>query len=144
MLSHPAILALLLALAAVVLLSLLWAWRDRSVDFIHRRALGAQTDAVAALMLDRVVPVLVRDGFAMVAQAGHTTVFERRFFPIWTILVAIFLFPVGLLALLARGRETIVIISRDGVLELHGRCGKFNADFVIASADDAATENAPI
>jgi hypothetical protein len=58
--------------------------------------------------------------------------------------VAIFLFPVGLLALLARGRETIVIISRDGVLELHGRCGKVNAEFVIASADDAATDHARI
>jgi hypothetical protein len=53
---------LLLGLAAVVLLSLLRAWRDRSVDFIHRRAFGPQTDGVAALMLDRVVPVLVRDG----------------------------------------------------------------------------------
>jgi hypothetical protein len=62
MLSHPAILVLLLGLAAVVLLSLLRAWRDRSVDFIHRRAFGPQTDGVAALMLDRVVPVLVRDG----------------------------------------------------------------------------------
>ena len=56
MLSHPAILVLLLGLAAVVLLSLLRAWRDRSVDFIHRRAFGPRP-TVAALMLDRVVPV---------------------------------------------------------------------------------------
>jgi len=41
----------------------------------------------------------------MVAQSGNTTVFEHRFLPSWTVLVAIFLFPFGLVALLARGRE---------------------------------------
>src|SRR3954467_9952754 len=138
MLSHPAILVVLLGVVALLGASLRWAWRDRSVDFVHHVALGSQTDTVAALTFDRVIPVLVHDGYKMVAQAGHTTIFERGFFPVWTILAAIFLFPVGLLALLARGRETIVIASRGGVLELHGRCGKITADFVTAAADDAA------
>src|SRR4051794_32789776 len=99
MLSHAAILVLLLALVALLGASLRWAWRDRSVDFIHRLTLGAQTDTVAALTFDHVIPVLADGGYRMVAQAGHTTIFERRFFPVWTVLAAIFVFPVGLIAL---------------------------------------------
>ena len=144
MLRHPAILVVVLILAALLGAWLLWAWRDRSVDFIHRIALGAQTGAVAALTFDRVIPVLTQDGYRMVARAGHTAVFERRFFPVWTVLAAIFLFPIGLIALLARGRETIVIASGGGILELHGRCGKITADFVTSAAEDAAADRAPV
>lgn len=143
MLSHPVLLLLVLMLATVVVLSLRSAWRDRRVDFIHRLSLGGQADAVAARVFDRIVPVLVQDGYTMVAQAGHTTVFERRFFPGWTFLVAIFFFPVGLLALLARGRETVVIVTGDDVLELHGYCRKLNADFIVGVADDEAAYLAP-
>ena len=138
------ILTLLVALAALAVLAARWAWRDRTVDFLHRCALGAATEATAATVFDRVVPVLVADGYVMAAHGGHTTIMQRRFFPAWTILAAIFLFPVGLLALLARARESVVIVSRDGVLELHGRCGKMTADFVVATADDAAADHAHV
>ena len=142
--SNPVLLTLLVAFAVVGVLAARWAWRDRRVDFLHRLALGAASEAVAATVFDHVVPVLVADGYAMAAHGGHTTIMERRFFPVWTILAAIFLFPVGLLALLARDRETVVIVSRDGVLELHGRCGKLTADFVIAVADEAAADQAHV
>jgi hypothetical protein len=95
-------------------------------------------NAVAAQVFDQVIPVLVKDGYTMVAQGGHTTVFEHRFFPAWTVLVSIFFFPLGLIALLARARETVVIVSADGVLGLHGYCGKATADFIVDVADDAA------
>ena len=138
------ILTLLVALAVLGVLAARWAWRDRSVDFVHRRALGGATEATAATVFDRVVPVLVADGYAMAAHGGHTTIMERRFFPVWTIVAAIFLFPIGLLALLARARETVVLVGRDGVLEVHGRCGKLTADFVVAVADDAAADHAHV
>ncbi len=140
MLSHPILLLIEFAVAGLVVVGVLLAWRDRGVDFLHRAVLGDRSDAVVALTLDRVLPVLVDDGYRMVANAGHTTILERRFFPVWTVLAAIFLFPVGLLALLARGRETIVIAGRDGVVELHGRCGKVTADFVVDAARDAAAD----
>jgi hypothetical protein len=136
-------LVILIGLAALLVLGVRWAWRDRRVDFIHSLVLGPDTDAVAGLMFDRIVPVLADDGYVMVAQAGHTTVFERRFFPAWTVLVAIFFFPVGLLALLARGRESIVVVSQDDVLDVHGYCRKLDADFIIAVVDDAAAHYAP-
>ena len=143
-LSHPAILVVLVALVALLALSLWSAWRRRRVDFIHSIALGGQADAVAARLFDRLLPVLVDDGYAIVAQAGHTTIFEHRFFPAWTVLVSIFFFPFGLLALLARGRETVVIVSADGALDLHGYCSKTTADFIVASADYVAAELALI
>jgi hypothetical protein len=33
--------------------------------------------------------------------------------PAWTVLIAIFLFPFGLVALLARTRETVIIVAGD-------------------------------
>jgi hypothetical protein len=57
--------------------------------------------------------------------------------------LALFLFPFGLLALLARGRETVVIVSGERLLELHGYCSKVTADFIVALADDVAAQSAP-
>jgi hypothetical protein len=129
---------LVVALAVLAVLGFWSAWRWRRVDFIHQLTLGAETDAVAAQVFDQVIPVLVEDGYTMVAQGRHTTVFEHRFFPAWTVLVSIFFFPLGLIALLARAWETVVIVSADGVLGLHRYCGKATADFIVDVADDAA------
>jgi hypothetical protein len=114
------------------------AWLHRRVDFVHRVGAGLQVDTVSARVFDRVIPVLVSDGYKMVARAGNTTMFERRSLPGWTILVAIFLFPFGLLALLARNRETITVVSTDGTLDLHGSCSKAHADYLIAVANEVA------
>jgi hypothetical protein len=138
------------ALIVVVLLALgvllaLWArsaWKTRGVDFVHQAELQWEADAAAGEFLDRVIPVLVHDGYSMVAHGGRTTVFEHRFLPAWTVLVALFFFPFGLIALLHRARETIVIVSGDRFLALHGSCSKEVADFVVAAADDVATHPA--
>lgn len=132
----------LLAFAVLVALWVRWAWRDRRVDFVHQIALGLQAEAAGAEVFDRVIPVLVRDGYAMVARGGNTTVFERRFFPAWTILVAFFLFPFGLVALLARGRGTVVIVSGDRAMQLHGSCPRGIADFIVSVADEVAAPSA--
>jgi hypothetical protein len=133
----------MLALVALLAFAVWSAWGARRVDFIHQIELGVQTEPVAAEMFDQVIPVLVQDGFAMVAQGGHTTVFERRFFPAWAVMVAIFLFPIGLIALLARGTETVFIVSGDRVLEMHGYCSKVTADFILAVAEDVAAPLTP-
>jgi hypothetical protein len=139
-LSHPVVLLLLLAFAALFAWCLWTAWRARRVDFVYQIPVGGQPDAVADQVFDRLIPVLVKDGYAVVAQGGHTTVFEHRFFPAWTVVVAIFLFPFGLIALLARGREEVVIVAGDRVLEFHGYCSKVTADFIVAVADYEAAE----
>ena len=143
MLSHPVVLVLVLAFLALLGFWFWSAWSTRRVDFIHQLALGAEADAVAAEVLDQIIPALVQDGYTMVAQGGHTTVFEHRFVLAWTVLVALFLFPFGLLALLARGRETVVIVSGERLLELHGYCSKVTADFIVDVADDVAGQSVP-
>jgi len=45
-----------------------------------------------------------------------------------------------LIALLARGREEVVIVAGDRVLEFHGYCSKVTADFIVAVADYEAAE----
>ena len=140
MLSHPVALILLFAFVALLGFGFWSAWRARRVDFIHQLELGGQAEEVGAEVLDQVIPVLVEDRFAMVAQGGHTTVFEHRFVLAWTVLVAIFLFPFGLIALLAKGRETVVIVTGDRFLELHGYCSKVTADYIVAVADDVAAQ----
>jgi hypothetical protein len=77
-LTRPVVVVVLLG-SAVLLGPAVWLmWRARRVDFIHQVAVGPPTEAGAAELFDQVVPELVRDGYRMVANAGHTTVFERR------------------------------------------------------------------
>ena len=67
-------------------------------------------------ILELLVPMFVSYGYDLVDRTSDRLVLERHFQPAWTILVAIFLFPIGLLALLARDSETITIdlAARDG------------------------------
>jgi hypothetical protein len=136
------ILVVLFAAVGVLLAWWWWSW-DRSVDFLHRVEVERPAGEAGGRIFDSVVPVLVKDGYKMVARGGHTTILERKSFPVWTIVLAIVAFPIGLLALLARVRDTVVIVGRDDVLEVHGRCAKVTADFVMAAAEDAAWEQAP-
>lgn len=63
-----------------------------------------------------VLELLVSYGYDLVDRTPDRLVLQRRYQPVWTILLAIFLFPLGLLALLARSSETVTIglASRDG------------------------------
>jgi hypothetical protein len=56
-----------------------------------------------------VVPPMERWGYDLTQRWDGRLRFERETRPIWTILVAIFLFPFGLLALLYKDRERITI-----------------------------------
>jgi hypothetical protein len=138
LLSHPALLVLVLGLAVLLGLAVRSVWRNRRVDFIHHVTVGVQAEDSANQLFDRVVPVLVREGYRMVANAGHTTVFEFRSSLVGPILISIFLFPIGLLALLGRSRETITFVTAGATLEIYGYCSKSIVDYVVAVADDVA------
>jgi hypothetical protein len=60
-------------------------------------------------LMEHVAPPLARHGYALVSRSPYRLVFVRERRPLWTILVAIFLFPFGLLALLYQDREQIAI-----------------------------------
>jgi hypothetical protein len=56
-----------------------------------------------------VVPPMERWGYVLTQRWDGRLRFERETRPLWTILVAIFLFPFGLFALLYKDRERITI-----------------------------------
>jgi hypothetical protein len=72
------------------------------------RAPSSAEHTMAELM-EHVAPPLARHGYTLEARSPYRLVFARSKRPVWTILVAIFLFPFGLLALLYRDREQITI-----------------------------------
>jgi hypothetical protein len=69
------------------------------------------TDAKATMaeLVAHVVPPLHRFGFEPIQREDDRLRFERAVRPLWTIPVAIFLFPFGLLALLHKDRDRITI-----------------------------------
>ena len=60
-------------------------------------------------LMEHVAPPLARHGYTLIARSPYRLVFARTRRPVWTILVAIFLFPFGLFALLYQDREQIAI-----------------------------------
>jgi hypothetical protein len=72
-------------------------------------------DAMADLMI-HVAPALSAYGYDLVERTPTRIVFERRTTPLWVVIPCVFLFPIGLLALLARHEERIAIdlVERGG------------------------------
>ena len=60
-------------------------------------------------LMEHVAPPLARHGYRIVERTPYRLSFARERRPVWTILVAIFLFPLGLFALLYKDREQITI-----------------------------------
>jgi hypothetical protein len=60
-------------------------------------------------LLEYVMPPLRTYGYELVQQTPEWLVFERRMRPAWTVLIAVIVFPIGLLALLHTERERIAI-----------------------------------
>jgi hypothetical protein len=66
---------------------------------------------VIAEAMRTIGPHLLRSGYSMERTRKGQLVFTRERRPAWTILVAIFLFPFGLLALSQRQRESQVFVN---------------------------------
>jgi hypothetical protein len=115
-----------------------WGWRERTVDFLHDVRVGFDAEEARQRFLDRAIPFLVASDFRSVGQSAHTTVMERRYVLGWTIALAFLLFPFGLLALLVRGRDRIVIASSGDSIRLHGSCPKSLADGIVEELDHVA------
>jgi hypothetical protein len=63
------------------------------------------------------VPSMGRAGYSLEAQDERSLTFVSRFRSGWVIFVAIFFFPIGLLALLAEKRTASLLVSMEGVPE---------------------------
>ena len=75
---------------------------------VRWRAPSSRADARAEFM-EFVTPSLVAFGYELVERTPEGLVFERRVQPGWTILVAVALFPLGLIALAYKGSERIAV-----------------------------------
>jgi hypothetical protein len=75
----------------------------------------AADEAMADLMI-HIAPALTAYGYDLVERTGTRVVFQRRTTPLWVIFPCVFLFPIGLVALLARREERIAIdlVERGG------------------------------
>ena len=77
---------------------------------VHGPLAGAcEPPEAQADLMEYVAPPMHRFGYDLVERTPDRMVFERRTFPVWTLLPAIFLFPIGLLALLIRNDERVAI-----------------------------------
>jgi hypothetical protein len=95
-------------------------WRPFSVRWRVR----ARPNAVMADLLEDVAPPMLAYGFEISERSPDRVVFDYPRTPGWVILPCVFLFPVGLLALLIRthDRVTVELAERGGetVLIAHG------------------------
>jgi hypothetical protein len=60
-------------------------------------------------ILELLVPVFARDGYVLVERTGERLVLERAVRPAWTILAAVLLFPIGLIALTYERSDLVTI-----------------------------------
>jgi Domain of unknown function (DUF1707) len=77
--------------------------------FTARWRSPADAKATMAELIAHVAPPLHGFGYDLTQREDDRLRFERELRPLWTIPVAIFLFPFGLLALLHKNRERITI-----------------------------------
>jgi Domain of unknown function (DUF1707) len=77
--------------------------------FTTRTELDADRDRVEAAALHSLAPALNRYGYELRQRSPATLVFERRGRPGWVPFVAVFTFPIGLVALAVHETQRIVI-----------------------------------
>jgi hypothetical protein len=77
--------------------------------FTARAELDAGRDRVEAAALKSLAPALNRYGYELRQRSPATLVFERRGRPGWVPFVAVFTFPIGLVALAVHETQRIVI-----------------------------------
>ena len=123
------LLVIFFILAAIALL-IAWIVRfvggSRPVAINEQLIWPADVPSTLSQILVRVVPQLTAVGYRLDAQTDRTMIFTRTIRPGWTIVVAILLFPFGLVALLVksgvslsvtlapRGEETDVSVAGTG------------------------------
>lgn len=79
------------------------------LPFTRRVTVPAPPEKTRALLLDKLAPGLNAFGYELVDQSSTGLVFERSSRPDWAVAAAIFLFPIGLLALGRRKTDRIVL-----------------------------------
>ena len=84
-------------------------WIPGRLGFTYRWRSPTDPKVTMRELMTFVVPPMERWGYDLTQRFDGRLRFERETRPLWTFLVAIFLFPFGLLALLYKDRERVTI-----------------------------------
>jgi hypothetical protein len=88
-------------------------WIPGNRSFAERMAVSSPRNRVIEQVLTALAPLFVARGYALVSNTERLVVFEQDRRPAWTILVAVFVFPIGLLALTHKRSSRIVVAFTD-------------------------------
>jgi hypothetical protein len=88
-------------------------WVPGNRSFAERTVVSSLRSRVVEQVLTTLAPLLVARGYTLVSSSDRLVVFEQARRPAWTILVAVFAFPIGLLALMHKRSSRIVVAFRD-------------------------------
>jgi len=107
--------------------------------FVERVALEVDPKLARDQAFEHIAPALARNGYEL-RVIGSALMFRRRARPAWTILLAVFTFPFGLLALLYEHHDEIIVEIEPGAdggaaLIAHG-VGPLNVRRAFASLRD--------
>ena len=76
--------------------------------FVERVELAVAPPVAREQAFEYIAPAMARSGYEL-SVIGGVLRFRRRWRPVWTILVAVFVFPIGLVALLHKNEHEVVV-----------------------------------
>src|SRR6185295_11491288 len=77
--------------------------------FVERVELAVDPRLAREQAFEYIAPALARNGYELSVPGDSTLLFRRRWRPVWTILLAIFAFPLGLLALMYQHEDEVIV-----------------------------------
>jgi hypothetical protein len=89
-------------------------WKRGSQPFAERIDLAGPADDALERTVHHIAPAMAHCGYELIASTATWLEFVRRRRPVWTILVAIFLFPIGLIALVHREERRVTVLLERG------------------------------
>ncbi|MDP1846291.1 MAG: DUF1707 domain-containing protein [Solirubrobacteraceae bacterium] len=84
-----------------------------SFSFVERVEMDVAPEVARERAFEFIAPALARSGYEL-SVVGNALLFRRRWRPTWTILVAIFTFPIGLLALTYQNTDEVILEINPG------------------------------
>jgi Domain of unknown function (DUF1707) len=88
-------------------------WVPGNRSFAERMDVTWPRKRVVERVLTTLAPLLVASGYTLVSDTDRLVVFEQDRRPAWTVLLAVFAFPFGLLALTHKRSSRIVLAFTD-------------------------------
>jgi len=76
--------------------------------FVERVELEVDPRAAREQAFEYIAPALARNGYVLSVTDG-ALMFRRRWRPAWTVLLAVFMFPIGLVALIHENEDEVIV-----------------------------------